>query len=153
MMDNCTSSGNTFISCLMENWLTLSQTPASIQCNCMLDPQIEKKSVKKEKALLLLLYLWQCACEQLKKQSAVQVRQLPCYLVAWSSIRDALGLPLQWLSYPQQPADNNYRSLAPSHPSHVPQISSSSALVTCLVSEDHIDIAHNLILTSLPENK
>lgn len=33
----------------------------------------------------------------------------------------------------------------------MPQISSSSAVVTCLVSEDHI--AHNLILASLPENK
>lgn len=42
----------------MENCLTLSQTPASIQCNLVLVPQTEKKSVKK--ALLPLLSWYQC---------------------------------------------------------------------------------------------
>lgn len=43
----------------MGNCLTLSQTPASIQCKLVLVPQTEKKSVKK-KALLPLLSWYQC---------------------------------------------------------------------------------------------
>lgn len=64
---------------LMEDWLILSQTPVSFQCDWMLVPQIEKKSVKEEKAFLQLLYTWQCACVLLKKLNSVQVS----YIAVW----------------------------------------------------------------------
>lgn len=85
MMGNCSSSRNIFRSCFMENWLTLSQPRASVQWTWIY-LRLEKKSVKQDKALLLL-DSWHCASEPLEKQSSVQVRQLCCYLVAWSSTK------------------------------------------------------------------